>query len=594
MSTSDFSAFIQLLTQKLENNSWQKLLLSSYQGEDTSLVRIEVRPVVLKDVAHLSFLYRHKTRDITKNFTVTEGLQQIQTLLGTDFKAAHFTALDSETQLSVSKKGKVLLSKHPVKSAPANTPAAAVDLSHNKAKQRYVEQSRPYLQALGITDAKGDIIPAMSKKWKQINKFIEVLAKAVQQTGLAKTQQLHVADFGSGKAYLTFAVFDYLTNTLGLAAKEVIHRHAAIDVGVLIPLHSALSKRTLRCHDFLEQGVLSRFLFQNFGPDFQLVLQDRVRRFVELDFVFGLQLDVVLRITIDCLPRHVGRRGLDGAGDDGSELGRQPVVLGLVEHHLESLGALVVALQHADFGDVGEAQQTVRRGVVEFSAIEQTTVHRRNDLAAWQGVHSSTHGSEQVNGQTVGTELQTFQVSRLGDRLFEPTERLSRHGAVEEGLNVAANGGVQLGQQLSATAVLVPSQNHVGIHAEGGAGVPQGQSVLLAVVVTQHAVATVQSAFGHGFEQAKCRHHSTSGQHFDLQIATGHVVDFFGVVQGVLVEDVLGRPCALPAHRDRARLGRGDHGCRNGTSGDGGTLQEVATAGGFGICHGCLQSLLNL
>jgi len=55
VSTSDFSAFIQLLTQKLEHDSWQKLLLSSYQGEDSSLVRIEVRPVVLKDVAHLSF-----------------------------------------------------------------------------------------------------------------------------------------------------------------------------------------------------------------------------------------------------------------------------------------------------------------------------------------------------------------------------------------------------------------------------------------------------------------------------------------------------------------------------------------------------------
>ena len=67
-----------------------------------------MRPVVLKEIPHLSFLYRHKTRDITKNFVVTEGLALIQTLLGTDFKAAHFAALDSETQLSVSKKGKVL------------------------------------------------------------------------------------------------------------------------------------------------------------------------------------------------------------------------------------------------------------------------------------------------------------------------------------------------------------------------------------------------------------------------------------------------------------------------------------------------------
>lgn len=215
MSTSDFSAFMQLLQQKLEHNSWQKLLLSSYQGEDSSLVRIEVRPVVLKDVAHLSFLYRHKTRDITKNFTVTEGLQQIQTLLGTDFKAAHFTALDSETQLSVSKKGKVLSSTKAIKQT---TPVAAA-LTHDKEKQRFLNLDRPFLQQLGVTDAQHKLVPAMSRKWKQINKFVEVFDRALNQTGLKQKPAVHIADFGSGKAYLTFAVHDYLTHQLGLNAK---------------------------------------------------------------------------------------------------------------------------------------------------------------------------------------------------------------------------------------------------------------------------------------------------------------------------------------------------------------------------------------
>lgn len=215
MSTSDFSAFIQLLTQKLENNSWKKLLLSSYQGEDTTLVRIEVRPVVLKDVAHLSFLYRHKTRDITKNFAVTEGLQQIQTLLGTDFKAAHFTALDSETQLSVSKKGKVLSSTKAVKQAAGS----GTVMTHDKEKQRFLTLDRPFLEQLGVTDANHKLVPAMSRKWKQINKFVEVFDRALNQTGLKQKPAVHIADFGSGKAYLTFAVHDYLTHQLGLDAK---------------------------------------------------------------------------------------------------------------------------------------------------------------------------------------------------------------------------------------------------------------------------------------------------------------------------------------------------------------------------------------
>jgi hypothetical protein len=215
VSTSDFSAFIQLLTQKLENNSWQKLLLSGYQGEDTSLVRIEVRPVVLKDAAHLSFLYRHKTRDITKNFVVTEGLELIHTLLRTDFKAAHFTALDSETQLSVSKKGKVLSSTKAIKQAAG----IGTVMTHDKEKQRFLTLDRPFLQQLGVTDAQHKLVPAMSRKWKQINKFVEVFDRALSQTGLKQKPAVHIADFGSGKAYLTFAVHDYLTHQLGLDAK---------------------------------------------------------------------------------------------------------------------------------------------------------------------------------------------------------------------------------------------------------------------------------------------------------------------------------------------------------------------------------------
>ena len=96
------------------------------------------------------------------------------------------------------------------------TKGAQPDLAHNRSKLRYVEQNRPYLRELGITDANGQIIPAMSRKWKQINKFIEVLSAAIHHTGLDRRSELHIADFGSGKAYLTFAVHDYLTANLGV------------------------------------------------------------------------------------------------------------------------------------------------------------------------------------------------------------------------------------------------------------------------------------------------------------------------------------------------------------------------------------------
>ena len=59
----------------------------------------------------------------------------------------------------------------------------------------------------------------------------------------------------------------------------------------------------------------------------------------------------------------------------------------------------------------------------------------------------------------------------------------------------------------------------------------------------------VEGALRHRVEHAEGRHHRAGGQHLDLQVATGHLVDLFGVVERELVKDVLLRPGALPAHR---------------------------------------------
>jgi hypothetical protein len=79
-------------------------------------------------------------------------------------------------------------------------------------------------------------------------------------------------------------------------------------------------------------------------------------------------------------------------------------------------------------------------------------------------------------------------------------------------------------------------------------------------------VAAVEHALGDGVEQLEGRHDGASGQHFDLEIAAGHIVDLLGEVVGVLVEDILRGPRALPAHADGAlRLDDGRRCNRSGT-----------------------------
>ncbi|MET0355377.1 MAG: SAM-dependent methyltransferase [Cellvibrio sp.] len=99
----------------------------------------------------------------------------------------------------------------------------------------------------------------MSRKWKQINKFIEVLSGAIENTGLTKREEVHIADFGSGKAYLTFAVHDYLSANLGVKTKVtgVELRQTLVDL-----CNQTASKLCLSGIQF-EQGDVKHFSAKN-------------------------------------------------------------------------------------------------------------------------------------------------------------------------------------------------------------------------------------------------------------------------------------------------------------------------------------------
>ena len=188
-------------------------------------------------------------------------------------------------------------------------------------------------------------------------------------------------------------------------------------------------------------------------------------------------------------------------------LGRKRIVFVLVEQNLELLGILVEALKHADLRHILEAEGAVGGGIVELRPVEEAAVQGRHDLGAGQRIHRAAHGGVHVNGKPHGTELHTFEVFKLADRLLEPAKRLRRHRSVEERNNVCADGCVELRMELLAAAVFVPREQHVGVHAVGRARPKQSQGILLAVVVNDHAVGAVERALGHCVQHAEGRHH---------------------------------------------------------------------------------------
>jgi len=214
--------FMALLASSHAEGRWLQLILARPDprllADEPNLQRVVVRPLLLRGQAQLSFVSSHTTRDITKNLPVAEGLQTIRQALGERFRNAHLHTTAAEIQLRFGKKGSAHLSTTRLPGAEGVAPLAA-PAPHDREKQRWIDIQRPFLVALGITNAQHQLVPAMARKWKQINKFVEIFAHALDASPVAKAGTLHVVDFGAGKGYLTFALHDWLRHSRGLAAE---------------------------------------------------------------------------------------------------------------------------------------------------------------------------------------------------------------------------------------------------------------------------------------------------------------------------------------------------------------------------------------
>jgi hypothetical protein len=207
--------FLDAVASSVQQGTFVKLVLSRYVGPLDDLQRLLVKRVTVREQPCLSFVYRYKTRDITKNLALDEAQAMLAQWLPAHYRSAHLLTSGEELQLEFSKKGKPSLHRHAVQQAGT----APVANAHDREKKRYLDLSRPFLRDLGITDAQAQLIPSMSRKWKQINKFIEVFSHALAGSRLGPDHPVRVADFGSGKGYLTFAIHDYLTHTLQQSAQ---------------------------------------------------------------------------------------------------------------------------------------------------------------------------------------------------------------------------------------------------------------------------------------------------------------------------------------------------------------------------------------
>ncbi len=198
----------------LKNKLLKKLILS--KSVDKTVLRAQGRLVEIKNKPHLAIeTFYADGKAIQKNYPIEGGAEVLCGLMPEKYKQLNIITTSGDCEIKASKKGKIMISNHIKKGAVA----AVVPEKHNKQKQYIIPSSTPvdFLVALGVQNESGKIIDKKMSKFRQINRFLEIVSDV--EENILSGDDMYILDLCCGKSYLSFAIYYYFTVVKG---KKVI------------------------------------------------------------------------------------------------------------------------------------------------------------------------------------------------------------------------------------------------------------------------------------------------------------------------------------------------------------------------------------
>ncbi len=192
---------IAQLVEKITSPQFVRAVLSGQRRNlQTQYLRIDIKPVLLKDGLKLQIVSSDGKKDFTKNVAADFDFAQ---LLNSGYANLLVYTETESFQVKVSKKDEALLSVSKVR--------LSRELSHDRQKQRMLAEGNQVFKALDMTDILGRIKPSKMDKYKQVDEFLRLINQTLDSQLLPK-DEINVVDLGCGHAYLTFAVQEFLTD----------------------------------------------------------------------------------------------------------------------------------------------------------------------------------------------------------------------------------------------------------------------------------------------------------------------------------------------------------------------------------------------
>ncbi|MCB6993551.1 SAM-dependent methyltransferase [bacterium 210820-DFI.6.37] len=199
-----------------------KFIFSSPRKKSLPYRKVTLRPILLQEQLAFQAEYHYEKKAIHENFQADQVVGACMELALRDFKQINLFTEEEDIQILAAKPDRPRITRKP-------GTLRQETLAHNQSRQYLIPDGKPcdFLTRLGVMDETGRVFQKHYSKFRQINRFLEILQDVFDVLPQKAGRPLRIIDFGCGKAYLTFALYHYLkveknldVEIIGLDLKE--------------------------------------------------------------------------------------------------------------------------------------------------------------------------------------------------------------------------------------------------------------------------------------------------------------------------------------------------------------------------------------
>lgn len=201
-----------LILRAADSHLLKKAVFS--KPSDKTVLKVVLCEKLISGKPCLQAEYFHKDNKVThKNMVISELNEESLASFGADYMQINLICKGAECEYKCSSSGKTaLLGGNKVEKllATASTDELAPSESsgNNRQKKHILTGSEPFLRHLGVSDENGRVYDKKQSKFKQINRFLEIIRDCEDK--LPK-DSIRICDLCCGKSYLSFAAYHYFS-----------------------------------------------------------------------------------------------------------------------------------------------------------------------------------------------------------------------------------------------------------------------------------------------------------------------------------------------------------------------------------------------